>query len=387
MPKPRVLCFASWYLPGFRAGGPVRSLMRLCEWLDDDFEFRIVTRNHDLGHPVPYPDREPGQWYREGSAQVTYLAPPFWSPGRLRRIVGDYGPDLLYFHSFLDPSLVALPLALRRLGLLGRRVPALVAPRGEFSPGALGLKKARKAAWIRLVQFLRLYADVTWQATDPKEADLIRRQWGEAARVLVSPNLPPKVEAGDGPPRRPKQAGTLRLVFLSRISPMKNLTEVLASLMSVRQTVSLDIYGTKEDEAYWSGCEQQIARLPPGIRVQYRGIVQPENVISVLAGYDVFILPTLGENFGHVILEALLAGCPLLISDQTPWRGLDAGGIGLDLPLGRPAALGAAIDRFAAMGDGEFSGWSRRAREAGLRYCHNAGLVQAARDALVAAMA
>lgn len=387
MPKRRVLCFASWYLPGFRAGGPVRSLMRLCEWLQDDFEFHIVTRNCDLGHPEPYADKLPDVWYLTGSAQVTYLPTPHWSPGRLRRIVRDYRPDLLYFHSFLDPSLVAMPLTLRRLGLIDRHIPALVAPRGEFSPGALGLKKTRKVAWIRLVQLVGLYSDVTWQATDENEAALIRSQWGAQVRILIAPNLPPKVDVNDEPVRRVKSAGALRLVFLSRISPMKNLEEVLASLASVRHPVSLDIYGTQEDGAYWVKCEQQISRLPPNVAVRYRGVVLPENVIPVLADHDVFILPTLGENFGHVILEALLAGCPLLISDRTPWRDLAAQGIGFDLPLGQPAAFGEAIERFAAMDNSEFSAWSRKARQAGLRYCHNEDLARAAREVLIAAMA
>jgi glycosyltransferase involved in cell wall biosynthesis len=44
-------------------------------------------------------------------------------------------------------------------------------------------------------------------------------------------------------------------------------------------------------------------------------------------------MPTLGENFGHVFLEALAAGCPLIISDRTPWLRLDQKGIGWDLPL------------------------------------------------------
>jgi glycosyltransferase involved in cell wall biosynthesis len=38
--------------------------------------------------------------------------------------------------------------------------------------------------------------------------------------------------------------------------------------------------------------------------------------------YDFFVLPTIGENFGYVFLEALAAGCPLITSDRTPWTTL-----------------------------------------------------------------
>ena len=386
MAKPRVLCFASYYLPGFRAGGPVRSLMRLCEWLQDDFEFRVVTRNRDLAVAEPYPDHQPGQWYPFGATQVRYLDRPYGAPGPLRQIVADWPPDLLYFHSFVDPALVIMPLVLRRLNLIPATIPALVAPRGEFSTGALQIKPARKAAWIALAGVAGIYRDVTWQATDAGEAANIRRRWGASARVGIGPNLPPRVEAADLPPRSAKVAGTVRLVFLSRISRMKNLHGALASLALVRGPVSLDIYGTQEDPDYWAVCEQAIAGLPPHVQVRFRGVVQPENVLEVLSGYDVFFLPSLGENFGHVVLEALLAGCPLILSDQTPWRGLAAHGVGFDVPLATTAGLTAAVERFVAMDAGEFQTWSANARQFGLRYCHNPELADAARRLLTQAL-
>jgi glycosyltransferase involved in cell wall biosynthesis len=52
--------------------------------------------------------------------------------------------------------------------------------------------------------------------------------------------------------------------------------------------------------------------------------------------HDLFILPTLGENYGHVIVEAWAAGVPVLLSDQTPWRGLSGKRIGWDFPLSSP---------------------------------------------------
>jgi glycosyltransferase involved in cell wall biosynthesis len=45
------------------------------------------------------------------------------------------------------------------------------------------------------------------------------------------------------------------------------------------------------------------------------------------------VLPTYNENFGYVILEALLAGCPVILSDQPPWRDLEARQVGWTIPL------------------------------------------------------
>jgi glycosyltransferase involved in cell wall biosynthesis len=47
----------------------------------------------------------------------------------------------------------------------------------------------------------------------------------------------------------------------------------------------------------------------------------------------VFVLPSKGESFGHAIFEALSLGCPVLISNQTPWNNLLAQNAGIDLPL------------------------------------------------------
>jgi glycosyltransferase involved in cell wall biosynthesis len=57
------------------------------------------------------------------------------------------------------------------------------------------------------------------------------------------------------------------------------------------------------------------------------------DVWSVLADSHFFVLPTLGENFGHAIVEAWQSGIPVVISDRTPWRGLAQKNVGWDLAL------------------------------------------------------
>ena len=83
--------------------------------------------------------------------------------------------------------------------------------------------------------------------------------------------------------------------------------------------------------------------------------------------HDLFFLPTLGENFGHVILEAFCAGCPVLISDQTPWRDLQGKGIGWDLPLDRPDLFQDVLQNCVDMNSLEYVKWSDRAREYGFQ--------------------
>ena len=74
-------------------------------------------------------------------------------------------------------------------------------------------------------------------------------------------------------------------------------------------------------------------RTTPKRSGKYMGIVKHERVGEVFAEHDLFLLPSLGENYSHVTCEALSAGCPVLISDRTPWRNLQQKGVGWDVPL------------------------------------------------------
>src|SRR5690606_28517319 len=95
-------------------------------------------------------------------------------------------------------------------------------------------------------------------------------------------------------------------------------------------------------------CEKLVAQLPPHIEISWRGEVDPVDVPRIMAAHDLFFLPTRGENYGHVVAEALGAGVPVLLSDRTPWRGLAALGVGHDLSLAEPSIFVSEIERMAA---------------------------------------
>jgi glycosyltransferase involved in cell wall biosynthesis len=147
--------------------------------------------------------------------------------------------------------------------------------------------------------------------------------------------------------------GCARLVFISRISPKKNLDLILSALRSLSRPVKFDIYGPLEDAAYWSKCKSLIREVPSSADIKYQGELAPSDVPRTFANYDAFIFPTRGENFGHVVAESLSASCPVVCSDRTPWtRVLESGGgaIVRDLTVGGVAQ---ALERFATMTAGE----------------------------------
>ena len=377
--KPVVLALAAWYLPGYKAGGLVRSLASLVEWLGDEIDFRLVARNHDFRDEAPYPHATTGRWQRVGNADVLYVAERDLGWRFMRQLLRTTRHDVLYLNSLLSPAFTITPLVLRRLRLVPRR-PVVLAPRGELAPGALALKPAKKLPYLLAARVAGLYQDVTWQAATPAEEADVRRWFGPHARVAVAPDLPPRSsDSADepAPDLPPKQPGRVRAVFLSRIARVKNLDGALEILRQVRADTALDVYGHVQDAAYWAECQELLRALPANVRVAYGGEVSPAQVLPTLRGYDLFFLPTYGESYGHVILEAMRVGCPALISDRTPWRNLEHERAGWDLPLDAPLAFARAIDRVAAMDGETHRAWSRGARAYAERHAGAGAAVEA----------
>lgn len=353
--KLTLLTFAPFYLPGFKGGGPIRSIVNLVDALGDEVKFSIVTADRDLGDLVPYPDIESGRWHKLGKEEVIYLAPDQLRLRPVARLIRETPHDAIYLNSFFSPRFTIGPLMAMRLGLVPRK-PVILAPRGEFSAGALALKQTKKRLFLAAAKILGLYRGIMFQASSNAERDDIRRALRNAMtshNIHVAQNIRVAADISLGlhghvkrTPRRPGEP--LRIVFLSRISPMKNLAFALEVLREVKVPVRFTIYGPREDQAYWQQCEKIIEGTPPHIEIGAQGAIKPDDVIATLAGHDLFFLPTRGENFGHVIAEALQAGLRLLLSDQTPWRGLVPAGIGHDLPLSDPGPFVEAIEAEAA---------------------------------------
>jgi glycosyltransferase involved in cell wall biosynthesis len=382
---PTVLTLVDYYLPGIKAGGPVRSIGHMVERLGDRYRFRVVTRDRDAGDSARYPGIEHAQWHPLGDARadVWYLPPGLRGLREMRDVLARTPHQVLYLNSLFSARMTFVALLLRRLRLVPPSAVVL-APRGELHPGALGTfawhrwragvrgtgwlnpRYAKKRLYIGVCRALGLLRGVTWQASNPEEAVDIRRGIGEAARVAVAPDLGSDRLPAPGE-RTAKEKGTLRVAYVSRISPKKNLDGAIEMLAQAGGRITFDLYGPVEDAAYWRYCQAALERLAPDVEARYHGILPHVRVSEVLRRHDLLLLPTWGENFGHVILEALVAGCPVLISDQTPWRGLEAQGVGWDLPLADPAAFAAVLGRCREMDAGEHAEWSARAAAYGRR--------------------
>jgi len=340
--KLKVLTFARYYLPGYKGGGPIKTIKNLSEQVADDLVFKLVTSDRDLGDASPYTSITRGAWNRINKTSVFYTEPGKTGYVQIARQLFAKSYDLVYLNSFFSVRFSFVPLLLAKA--LRQRV--VLGPRGEFSKGALSIKFGRKWAFIKAFKVLGLHRRTVFQASSNYEAEDIRHALGENVDVQVAGNIASQKFAEHLPPRN---IGPIKAVFVSRISPKKNLLGALRTLQLLQQPLVYDIYGPIQDEAYWQECERVITSLPSHINVQYKGALNSDDVVQTLEKYDVFLFPTKGENYGHVIAEAFCAGLPVLIADTTPWRNLQEQGIGWDLPLSNPDAFSVVLDELAGM--------------------------------------
>ena len=155
---------------------------------------------------------------------------------------------------------------------------------------------------------------------------------------------------------------------MSRISPMKNLDFLLRALSFVSIPIKLDIKGTKENLNYLQQCELLRNKLPQNVEVNFGDHVKHDEVNKIFKNYDLYVLPTRGENFGHAIFEAISNGLPAMISDKTPWRPDHNGGLEV-VPL-IEKTWATAIMRWAEL---DYSALYKK-RQAALKYAHKYNL-------------
>jgi glycosyltransferase involved in cell wall biosynthesis len=324
----RIFVILDWYLPGYRSGGPVRSIANLVEHLGRNYEFFILTRNRDFQDSTPYPNVPLHRWIDVGRGRVFYSESLGFST--IRRCVSETQPDLIYLNSLFAASTLRI-LWLVNLRLV-RQIPVLVAPRGQLSAGALSIKPKKKSLYLQIANWAGFYRSLSWHATSEPERQDICTSIHPTGRVYMVPNLP---SADAVAVRRcDKSRGSVSFVFISRVSPKKNLQFALQAFLRLRGAASFDIYGPVDDADYWEkACLPLLGFASDRLCIIYHGAVARSEVPDLLARKHFLVLPTLDENFGHAIVEAMMAGCPPVTSDKTPWRGLAEHGVGWDLSL------------------------------------------------------
>lgn len=341
----KILIFAGGFFPGKTFGGPPVSVDNFCSLLHEQ-KCYIVTSDHDNGTSTRYKEIHDG-WNDRGNANVLYLPDKeYFSIKRLDEVVKEVNPDVIYLQSlFQDLALLGLIVARKN------RKKVMLAPRGELCAGAFK-KKYKKLPYIVLMRMIGLLKEVHYQSTSDEETEAIHKYLNASYdKIHYLTNIPsvPK-DVYDHPQ---KVVGNARFIFLSRIHPKKNLDFALECMEGIEGNVQFDIYGPLEDKEYWGKCQGIINKLPSNIIVRHCGVVSHENVHEVFSRYDAFLFPTFSENYGHVIVESMLAGCVPIISDQTPWTDINSYNAGWAISLSKQQEYVDAIKQVVGLDDME----------------------------------
>ncbi|GAA3656057.1 glycosyltransferase family 4 protein [Microbacterium marinilacus] len=355
----KVAVLTALFPPAYRGGGPIRSAEAMVAAAPVKYRPVVLTGDRDLGSSEPLPV-ETNRWTDHDGFPVYYVnTRSIGALVRAFRSVRRERPEILHFNSFFDPRLTIVPIMMWRLGFWGRPT-LLLAPRGEFGRGAIQRRAVKKRLYMALFRLLRIDRAVTWHSTADHETEDIRREWGADARIVLRENhtllprepLAPAVPSGD----------VVRLTFVGRIVEHKGLA-VAIEAASDSGPLILDVYGATEDKQYADHCESLAKSVAENVTVTFKGLVDAGEVRQVLSGYDGLLMPTAGENFGHVIAEALSASCPVVVTPYTPWtETLESAGI--IVPDRDPSSWTAAIKRLSAMSPAQRSALRQNAADA-----------------------
>lgn len=350
--KPKVLIFIDWFSPGYKAGGPVRSMVNMIENLVSDFDFYVVTRNNEYGEKLPYSFLDFNKWISKNDINVYYSSQENQTIANWKKIINDISPNVIFVNGIYSPKFSLYPVIASRNS---PQIKTIVSPRGMLAPSAIKIKSLKKRIYLFITKILGVYNAVEWHATNKIEAEQIISIYNIArSKIVIAPNLSRKLKVNFE--KILKDKNTLLLCSFARIAPEKNTLFAIKSLENINKEFSIEfhIFGDIYDKEYWELCKKEILLLPKNIKIEHKGTVHPDSILDNMRKYHSMFLPSKGENFGHVILESFMAARPVIISDKTPWRNLQAKGVGWDISLDNIDDFQNVIMRLAEMEQEEF---------------------------------
>ncbi len=370
-----ILFFVDYFHPAFKSGGPAHSSLGYVNNLHHFFKIQILTQNHDVGDTTELPGITSNQWNMVKDVRVFYASRKYYVK-HLSSIVKSVSFDAYHFNSFFSFFYTILPLLLIKTGVLPDK-PVIITPRGELGNGALSIKIYKKNLYLYL--FKSISKRITFHATSEIEKGEIQHVLGPAAkRVIVAPDTRSTAEFEHFTYTPPvKETGLLKAVFISRLTPKKNIEYCFEVLRHVKKRVQFHFYGLMEDKVYFEQILQTAQNLNnEHLEIEYKGELLQHQVIDIIRLYDILFFPTKSENFGHIILESMISSRPVLISDQTFWRDLESSHSGWDIPLTKKEKFSQIIENLCECNYCEFEKYSKGAFQKAKQYLNDPAMVE-----------
>ena len=349
--KKTVLILCDWFLPGYLAGGPIRSIANLTQELEDIYNFKIITTDRDFKSTSPYENIKVNEWTSTKGRSVFYLSPTKLNGKFILHLISNTPHDILYLNSMFSFPFTIRPLIWKKYKKINSSI--ILAPRGMLGDGAMKIKPIKKKLFIMTGKLLGWFNKIIWHSTSKHETKDIKKRISEKLILFEAPNFTSSILNFTPIEKSP---GELKLCFVSRITSKKNLLYAINTLDKIQKTkITLNIYGPIEDVDYCNACIKAAEKLPTSVQMNFKGSFKSEEITKIVSEHHALFLPTLNENYGHVIVETLQCGRPVIISDQTPWRNLEIEKAGFDIPLGNQEKYIRSILELAEMTQSKFN--------------------------------
>jgi len=200
------------------------------------------------------------------------------------------------------------------------RKPLVVSPRGMLNKSALSISRMKKRAMWLFFQEVMVRRAACIHATSQMEFDEIRAL-GLGNPAAIIPNgvdVPEKKKTGDNQTNKPRT-----VLSLGRIHPIKGLDRLILAWAEVESSYPdwhLKIVGP--DEVGHAQFLRQLAQREGLVRLSIEGEIYGPDKFDAYREADLFVLPTLSENFGLTVAESLAVGTPAIATKGAPWRVL-----------------------------------------------------------------
>jgi glycosyltransferase involved in cell wall biosynthesis len=323
----RILHVVPTYLPATRYGGPIYAVHGLCRALvKRGHEVSVFTTNVDgsgeSAVPLDTSVALDGVQVRYFRSELRRL---YFSRGLKRALHAEVKSfDIVHLHSvFLWPTYAAARAA------IAAGVPYVVSPRGMLVPELIRERSRwTKTIWLRLFERRTFARAAGIHLTSLREEDDARRTGLPLPHPFVIPN------GIDAVPRPAVPRDQQTVLYFGRISWKKRidvLIDALAQLPGVRLVVA-----GNDDEGLTPKLREQARRAGVSDRVTFAGAIESAAKWDLLARATMLAMPSISENFGNVVLEAMMMETPVVLSE----------GVGLAADV-RTASAGIVTSDFA----------------------------------------
>jgi glycosyltransferase involved in cell wall biosynthesis len=347
-----ILISIPWFTPAFKAGGPIQSVANLVNSYNNKITYKIVSSNADVDQQL-LKNVKYNEWVDFSSNSSVYYQSKYGIQQTINFWKSIKNADTLFIIGIYSLKFNLFPL------IFSSSKNKILSVRGMLHPGALSQKSFKKKLFLFFLKSIKIQNKIFFHATDETEKTYIQRIFGNRSKIYVADNYP---KLNIHSKSELKEKGSLKLISIALISPMKNHLLVLQSLKQCEGEIEYHIIGAIKDQHYWNLCLKEIKEMPGNIKIIFHGEVPPDEIIQYLSIAHVFILPSKSENYGHAIIEALSAGKPIITSNNTPWNNLKQSKCGFNVNL-NCEEISDSIHYFIEQNNEEYEIYSKNAYE------------------------